>query len=341
MTMRIDRATLIAGALAAVLASSFAAGPSAALADELTSRPALPLRIAIDGGYSSWSETEIEERAELGAPLTRHEWDPEEPVDAQDEVMEVAAGRIGTRIQALLGANQLPDPIAYREWVLAFIARYGPGGSFWSEHPEYNAERYAIVTFELGNEPYFGGMSPEEYADTVRPTLEALDDLHPPVRIILPSRVYGSDTSWMDTLYARIPNLNELFHAFAEHPYWYGRSPTALGSASPLGRIETLRQRMNEHGAANKPIWITEYGQSTASCGTECVSEDTQALHLQEMLTAILTHPEWRVRTIAIFQLRDRGTDSADRELQFGLLREDGSPKPAYWLIWTAIQALR
>jgi len=338
--MRIDRATLAAGTLAAVMASSLLAGPSLALA-EPSSRPSLPLTIAIDGGYAGWSDTEIEERAELGVRITRHEWDPAEPVDEQDDVMEVAAGQIDTRVQALLGGNELPDPIAYREWVLAFIARYGIGGSFWSEHPEYNAERYAITTFELGNEPYFGAMSPETYADTVRPTLEAVENLRLPARIILPSRVYGSDTSWMDTLYARIPNLNDLFYAFADHPYWYGRSPTTPGPAGPLERIETLRQRMNEHGARNKPIWITEYGQSTADCGTECVSEDVQALHLQEMLTAVLTHPEWRVRTISVFQLRDRGTDSTDRELQFGLLREDGSPKPAYWLIQAAMQALR
>ena len=35
-----------------------------------------PLAIGIDGGYTGWSETEIEERAELGAAVTRHEWDP-------------------------------------------------------------------------------------------------------------------------------------------------------------------------------------------------------------------------------------------------------------------------
>jgi hypothetical protein len=338
--MRINRATLITGVLAAILASGLVAGPSFALA-EVPGRTFLPLRISIDGGYAGWSDTEIEERAELGAPLTRHEWNPSAPVDEQDDVVEAAAGRIGTRIQALLGGNQLGDPIAYREFVIAFIRRYGSGGSFWAEHPEYDGERYAITTFELGNEPYFGGMPAEAYADTVRPTLEAVEDLRLPSRIILPSRVYGSDTSWMDTLYARIPNLNDLFSAFAEHPYWYGHSPAAPGSASPLGRIETLRQRMNEYGAGNKPIWITEYGQSTADCGTECVSEETQALHLQEMLTAVLAHPEWRVKTISVFQLRDRGTDSTDRELQFGLLREDGTPKPAYWLIWAAIQGLR
>ncbi|HEY3434009.1 MAG TPA: hypothetical protein VGK41_00010, partial [Solirubrobacterales bacterium] len=152
---------------------------------------------------------------------------------------------------------------------------------------------------------------------------------------------YTYETSWMDRLYTRIPDLNELFDAFAEHPYWYGQEPAATGLASPLGRIETLRRWMDSHGAERKSIWITEYGQSTADCGAECVPEETQALHLQQMLDAIVANPEWRVKMLSFFQLRDRGTASPDRELQFGLLRQDGTPKPAYGLVRAAVQATR
>jgi hypothetical protein len=44
---------------------------------------------------------------------------------------------------------------------------------------------------------------------------------------------------------------------------------------------------------------------------------------------------------ISIFQLLDRGTDSSDRELQFGLLREDGTPKPSYGIVRAAMQQYR
>jgi len=299
------------------------------------------LVVGIDGGYAGWSDTEIEERAELGAAVTRHEWDPEEPVDQQDEEMEVAAGEIHTRIHALLGGNQLTPPDQYRQWVLEFIDRYGLGGSFWDEHPEYDEQRYAITSIELGNEPYFGEMSADEYAEAVQPALEEIQRLNLPVTVVLPSRVYGSNTSWMDTLYTRIPNLNDLFDAFAEHPYWYGHDPATSGPAGPFARIETTRRRMNEHGANTKPIWITEYGESTASCGEECVPEDVQALHLQQMLSAIVTRPDWGVKMISVFQLRDRGTDQSDREREFGLLRQDGSEKPAYDVVQSAMAAYR
>jgi hypothetical protein len=299
------------------------------------------LTIAVDGGYTGWSDTEIQERAALGAAVTRHEWDPAEPVEAQDDVVEVAAGTIHTRIHALLGGNQLGDPAHYRDWVVSFVRRYGIGGSFWAEHPELDASRYAITTIELGNEPYFGEMSPELYADTVRPTLETIRALSLPVFVVLPSRVYGKDTSWMDTLYKRIPDLNSLFSAFADHPYWYGHDPAEGTAAGPFARIETLRRHMNELGANTKPIYVTEYGESTASCGEECVDEATQAEHLRQMIEAVVSRPDWGVKMLSLFQLRDRGTNAGDRELQFGMLRQDGSPKSSYGIVQGAMQQFR
>ncbi len=299
------------------------------------------LVIGIDGGYGGWSSTETTYRAQLGAAVTRHEWDPAAPVNAQDALVLKAASQVGTRIHALLGGNQLGDATRYREWVVAFVRRYGAGGSFWAAHPELDESRYAITTFELGNEPYFGAMSASLYADTVRPTLEEVKRLGLPAKIILPSRVYGTDTSWMDTLYARIPNLNTLFYGFADHPYWYAHDPAQVSPAGPFGRIDVLRRRMNEKGASAKPILLTEYGESTASCGSECVSEAVQAEHLQKMLNAAVTRTEWKVEMVSFFQLLDRGTNSSDRELQFGLLRQNGTQKPSYSIIRSGMQQFR
>jgi hypothetical protein len=277
----------------------------------------------------------------LGAAVTRHEWDTSRPVDAQDDLVLKAAKEVHTRIHAQLGENELGDPIHYREWVVDFIRRYGLGGSFWEEHPELNEARYAIQAFELGNEPYFGGMTASQYADSVRPALEEVHQLGLPAKVVLVSRIYGTDTSWMDTLYQRIPDLNSLFYAFADHPYWYGHDPAEVSPAGPFGRIEALRERMNEQGAAGKPIFISEYGESTAGCGGECVDEETQAEHLAEMIAAIVSHPEWKVEMLSVYQLLDRGTNSGERELQFGLLRENGTPKPAYSIVQAAVQNYR
>jgi Bacterial Ig domain len=299
------------------------------------------LTIGIDGGWGSWSSTDVGYRAQLGAAITRHEWDPADPVDAQDGIVLAAAGQIHTRILALLGSNQLGDPTRYREYVVAFVRRYGLGGSFWDAHPELDESAYAITTIELGNEPYFGEMSAGLYADTVRPTLEAVKSLGLPVDVLLPSRVYGTDTSWIDTLYARIPGLNDLYYGLADHPYWYGHDPSEGTAAGPFGRVSVLRKRMNEKGASAKPIWITEYGQSTARCGSECVSESLQAEHLQEFINAAVTRREWKIEMFSAFQLRDRSTSPTDREHGFGLLRYDGSKKPSYSIVRNLMQQYR
>jgi hypothetical protein len=307
-----------------------------------TTPDAGPLAVGIDGGYSSWGSEEVELRAGLDAPVTRHEWDPSEPVDAQDELVLQAASEIHTRIHALLGGNELGDAADYSNFVVDFIRRYGAGGSFWAEHPELDASRYAITTFELGNEPYFGGMSASEYADTVRPTLEEVHRLGLPAKLIVPSYIYGSDTHWIDTLYQRIPNLNDLFYAFADHPYWYGHDPAETGDGnSPFERIDTLRRKMAEHGAGDKPLFITEYGESTADCGEECVTESVQAEHIQQMIEAVVSRRDWGVELLSLYQLHDWATGSGSREEQFGLLREDGAPKQAYAIGRAAMQQYR
>ena len=303
--------------------------------------PSSGLTIAVDGGHGYWSDAEIGYRTQLGAAVTRHEWDPTEPIDHQDEIVYAAAAKIHTRIHAQLGANWLGTASSYKAFVLGFIARYGMGGSFWKEHPELNEQAYAITTVELGNEPYFGEMSASLYADTIRPTLEAIKSQSLPVKVIVVTRTYGTDTTWMDTLYSRIPNLNSYFYAFADHPYWYGHDPTEGTAAGPFGRISVLRNRMNEKGAADKPIWLTEYGQSTANCGSQCVSEATQKEHLQKILNASITRSDWKIGLISVFQLRDRSLNSTDREHGFGLLRFDGSQKASYSMVRNLMQQYR
>jgi hypothetical protein len=280
---------------------------------------AAPLAVGIDGGYGGWTDEEVELR----------------------DVLE-AASEVHTRIHALLGGNDLGDPAQYRDFVVAFIRRYGVGGSFWSEHPELDASRYAITSFELGNEPYFGTMSASEYADAVRPALEAVKQQGLPGKIVLASYIYDEDTHWIDTLYQRIPNLNEFFYAFADHPYWYGHDPAETGDGnSPFERIDTLRRKMAEHGAGLKPIFITEYGESTANCGEECVSEPVQTAHLQTMIDAAVSRDDWGVELLCLYQLHDWSADSSSREEQFGILHEDGSPKAAYSAAREAMQRYR
>lgn len=333
--MRISRLRLY-GLLLIVAVAPLIVGVSAAVMSG--DGQDVPLAIGVDGGYSHWSDSEIDARTKLGAAVTRFEWEPGTPLEESEETV-LAAVEIDTRLHALLGANELGDPIEYRDWVVEFIRYYGPNGTFWEEHPELDASRYAITTVELGNEPYLEGVSPADYADAIRPALEAIDELELPVEVVVAAHVYGDDTSWVDGLYEHSPDLNSLVDAFALHPYWYGHPPDEPGPAGSFERIETLREAIDSHGGESIPIQITEYGQSTAACGEECVSEDEQAADLAAMIDAVTSNPDWKVEMLSIFQLIDRGTDTGERELQFGLLREDGSPKPSYDVVRDAMQS--
>jgi hypothetical protein len=51
------------------------------------------------------------------------------------------------------------------------------------------------------------------------------------------------------------------------------------------------------------------------------------------MLNAVVSRTDWDVELLSIFQLEDRGTESPDREKQFGLLRQNGTQKPAYSIV--------
>jgi len=48
------------------------------------------LSIGIDGGYSHWSEAEIDARTDLGAAVTRFEWDPGTPLEESEETLLAA-----------------------------------------------------------------------------------------------------------------------------------------------------------------------------------------------------------------------------------------------------------
>ena len=90
-------------------------------------------------------------------------------------IVYAAAAKIHTRIHAQLGGNELGTAsqlprIRHRLHQAATASAALSGNCTRSS----NEAAYAITTVELGNEPYFGEMSASLYADTVRPTLEAI-----------------------------------------------------------------------------------------------------------------------------------------------------------------------
>lgn len=157
---------------------------------------------------------------------------------------------------------------AWREFLAAATRRYGPGGTFWSEHPELPP--YPVRAWQLWNEqnsPTFFKPRPnvDAYAVLVRNGHEAITSVDPAAEIVL-GGMFGtplggrkpavSAARFLGRLYRR-PGIGHYFDGVGAHPY-------AAGFDKVLAQVEALRERMEQAGDASAGLWITEIGWASA-----------------------------------------------------------------------------
>lgn len=247
--------------------------------------------------------------------------------------------------------NTIPsDPSGFADYVTRVVRRYGPQGSFWRSHPRIPYR--PAVWFEIWNEPYLtqfstGGPRPDAYARLFKAAALAGRRANPATRYLLAADTDallpgGAAIGWVDAMYRAVPDLDSYFDGIAVHPYSGPHPPNLLLTGTPTSegfrRIELLRQQFVAHGAALKPFWITEIGWSTCPADPEtCVSERNQATYIREVFDAVRTKYSSWVRAVFIYNYRDSpaASNPADKERWFGLIRRNGSPKPA----WGVLQA--
>ena len=246
------------------------------------------------------------------------------------------------------------DPAAFADFVAHVVARYGPGGQFWAVHPELASR--APDYFELWNEPYYpmyanGQVDPGRYARLVKAAGQAGRAANPRAKFIAAAETdilpAGSSTwvRWADGMYAAVPDLNDYFDAVAVHPYSKNRPPDAPINGyihDKFQRIASIHQAFADHGGGDKPLWITEIGWSTcADPGQDCVSEDTQAAYISKLLAMVRGVYRDFVGGVFLYRTIDLGPpNSSDAEMNYGVARQDGAPKPA-WFALRAAAALR
>jgi hypothetical protein len=136
-------------------------------------------------------------------------------------------------------------------------------------------------------------------------------------------------------MYGAVPDLNAYFDAVSIHPYSAERSPDVYtpgqGTRWQFRRIEEMRAKFTAHGAADKKFWITELGWATCTAHEDCVSEAEQAAYVTRVFEYARNEYASFVEAVFIYHLNDWGpADQTNKEYWFGLLRKDGSPKPAF-----------
>jgi hypothetical protein len=242
------------------------------------------------------------------------------------------------------------DPTGFAGYVARAVRRYGPGGSFWRRHPRL--PYHPAVWFELWNEPYLeqfsnGGPRPAVYARLVKAAASAGRRASPKAKFLLAADTSGLATGgratpWVQALYRAVPDLNRYFDGVAAHPYSAPRGPLVdipgTNTRFEFRRVELLHKMFVARGAGAKPFWITEVGWSTCPALTQdCVSEGRQATYIGQVLNTVKNRYSAWLRAVFLYNYRDSpaSPDPTDREHWFGLIRRDGSPKPA----WSVLRA--
>jgi hypothetical protein len=150
------------------------------------------------------------------------------------------------------------DPADCAVFAKVLVARYGPGGTLWAEHPEV-APR-PIRAWQVWNEPNLAAYWAEQpfmrgYARLLAAAYAAIKQADPGATVVMAGL---ANFSWrdLDRLFAK--GATKLrFDVAAVHPF-SGRPSNAV-------KIVALnRQALDRHGASRKPIWLTELTWSSA-----------------------------------------------------------------------------
>lgn len=135
------------------------------------------------------------------------------------------------------------------------------------------------------------------------------------------------------------------FDAVAYHPYSFPVPASYKAIWNAWSKMDftspSVRSIMRANGDSSKKIWITEYGAPTNGPGPiatttnynltktpDHVNEALQAAMVTDMVRSVKAAP-W-IAAAFWYSYKDEGTDANNTENFYGLLRANGSAKPAY-----------
>ncbi len=206
---------------------------------------------------------------------------------------------------------------AWRRFLKAAVARYGPAGSYWTSdyHQQFGtgSRAWPITSWEVWNEPNLksfdhGGTVKrrvDRYGRLLQVSYDAIKAKDPHARIVLagmaPQTGNGTvdSSTFLNQLYKQVPGFREYFDIAALHPY----SPDL---DQVRRQIVNFRAALKQHGDQAKPLWITELGWGSANLGLA-----TQAQLLTDGYGLILNHRRaWKVERLFWYRWRDPSPES-------------------------------
>jgi|GEM_PF-1728483 hypothetical protein len=226
------------------------------------------------------------------------------------------------------------NPDDYGRFVGAAAARYG------SQSP-IDRLRGSVTTWQIWNEPNHREFSmprpdPNRYTAMLQSAYVAAKASDPTATVITggtapaPDAADGTDYSpetWLRGLYAR--GARGYFDAVGHHPYMFPVNPLEAHPWNAFTQTQFLYDVMVANGDANKKVWGTEMGAPTGT-DPEALTEAQQVQWVHDYYLGWNTTFRSFTGPLVWFQLRDSGSNIADRWQNLGLERTDNSPKPGY-----------
>ncbi|MDX6681039.1 MAG: polysaccharide biosynthesis protein PslG [Solirubrobacteraceae bacterium] len=233
------------------------------------------------------------------------------------------------RLRAMYPPRAVADMVVL---AAALVERYGPGGRFWTAHPELTPA--PIHSWQVWNEPnitafWATGPSPAAYTRLLEGVGSAIRAADPGAEIVaagLPLADNGIPIAqFLDGMYAA--GARDAFDTLAIHPY-------ASDAAGVLRILWAVRMQLDGLGDRDRRIWATEFGWSTGGPPvTITMSETSQAAVLRDTIDLMRrSRDALRLRGFVVFRYRDVLPNPGQTDvwaLHAGLLRADGSAKPA------------
>lgn len=211
------------------------------------------------------------------------------------------------------------------------------------------ASRYAsqgVLHYEIWNEPntLFWKPKPDAiaYTELLSLAYAAIKSVQSTCQVVLGGLAQETDDgtnisplTFLQTLYAH--GGGQCMDITAFHPYTYPTGPNTSSWRTMSISSPSLRSLMHANGDGWKELWMTEYGAPTnGGSGQTFVGESVQASMLAQAIDE-MRKLSWS-GPLFFYTYKD-GAPAPDRERYFGLLRNDGSQKPAYTALQAAIAA--
>jgi hypothetical protein len=242
------------------------------------------------------------------------------------------------------------DPNQFASFASQAVARYAPMG---------------IHTWEIWNEPNLYTFwqpvpDPAEYVMLLRATAPAMRAADPTVNLISGGLAPASTTRITRAPVDYLASFCEdgggrLVDAIGYHPFSFPAPPSYPASWNAWDQIagagRNVEGVLSSCGVPTTKLWLTEYGAPTGGPGIAAtaanyqtatsedhVSEEFQATMATEAVQ--LSQSSSSIAALFWYSYKDLGTDQRNREDFFGLLRADGTAKPAYTAFRNAVAAL-